>query len=168
MLFYFKQRLRCQHKEPCRLFTVRKRRSSQIEEVNASPLCQCPKGHKCPRRHTDPGSLPARSYAGILEIKTYSGYCVPSHHTEPAYNLWEHRKISTTRSPGYFYGLFTWIHRLAEYETDSPSELTKQRSLKFYDRSSTELLTRCVIHIERSFIKTHKVLGSKPKLLLNS
>ncbi|XP_012268766.2 protein giant-lens [Athalia rosae] len=80
-------RLRCQHKEPCRLFTVRKRRSSQLEEVNASPLCQCPKGHRCPRRHTDPGSLPARSYSGILEIKTYSGYCVPSHHSEPVYTL---------------------------------------------------------------------------------
>ncbi|XP_032671592.1 protein giant-lens [Odontomachus brunneus] len=72
-------RLRCQHKEPCRLFTVRKRRNSQLEEVNASPLCQCPGGHRCPRRHTDPGSLPARSYAGVLEIKTYSGYCIPSH-----------------------------------------------------------------------------------------
>ncbi|XP_068988515.1 protein giant-lens isoform X1 [Bombus flavifrons] len=82
-------RLRCQHKEPCRLFTVRKRRSSQLEEVNASPLCQCPKGHRCPRRHTDPGSLPARSYSGILEIKTYSGYCVPSqsHHSEAVYNV---------------------------------------------------------------------------------
>ncbi|XP_050458931.1 protein giant-lens [Cataglyphis hispanica] len=72
-------RLRCQHKEPCRLFTVRKRRNSQLEEVNASPLCQCPRGHRCPRRHTDPGSSPARSYAGVLEIKTYSGYCIPAH-----------------------------------------------------------------------------------------
>ncbi|KMQ88963.1 giant-lens protein, partial [Lasius niger] len=72
-------RLRCQHKEPCRLFTVRKRRNSQLEEVNASPLCQCPGGHRCPRRHTDPGSSPARSYAGVLEIKTYSGYCIPAH-----------------------------------------------------------------------------------------
>ncbi|XP_014472816.1 PREDICTED: protein giant-lens [Dinoponera quadriceps] len=72
-------RLRCQHKEPCRLFTVRKRRNSQLEEVNASPLCQCPGGHRCPRRHTDPGSLPARSYTGVLEIKTYSGYCIPAH-----------------------------------------------------------------------------------------
>ncbi|XP_034944032.1 protein giant-lens [Chelonus insularis] len=80
-------RLRCQLKEPCRLFTVRKRRSSQLEEVNASPLCQCPKGHRCPRRHTDPGSLPARSYSGVLEIKTYSGYCVPAHHNEPVYIL---------------------------------------------------------------------------------
>ncbi|KOC59973.1 Protein giant-lens [Habropoda laboriosa] len=82
-------RLRCQHKEPCRLFTVRKRRSSQLEEVNASPLCQCPKGHRCPRRHTDPGSLPARSYSGVLEIKTYSGYCVPSqsHHSEAVYTV---------------------------------------------------------------------------------
>lgn len=72
-------RLRCQHKEPCRLFTVRKRRNSQLEEVTASPLCQCPRGHRCPRRHTDPGSSPARSYAGVLEIKTYSGYCIPTY-----------------------------------------------------------------------------------------
>ncbi|XP_043259573.1 protein giant-lens isoform X2 [Colletes gigas] len=82
-------RLRCQRKEPCRLFTVRKRRSSQLEEVNASPLCQCPKGHRCPRRHTDPGSLPARSYSGVLEIKTYSGYCVPSqpHRNDAVYTV---------------------------------------------------------------------------------
>ncbi|KAM0734226.1 Protein giant-lens [Formica fusca] len=77
-------RLRCQHKEPCRLFTVRKRRNSQLEEVNASPLCQCPRGHRCPRRHTDPGSSPARSYAGVLEIKTYSGYCIPAHSFDKA------------------------------------------------------------------------------------
>ncbi|KAH0954580.1 hypothetical protein HN011_002435 [Eciton burchellii] len=77
-------RIRCQHKEPCRLFTVRKRRNSQLEEVNASPLCQCTKGHRCPRRHTDPGSFPARSYAGVLEIKTYSGYCTRSHEFDKA------------------------------------------------------------------------------------
>ncbi|XP_011690233.1 PREDICTED: protein giant-lens [Wasmannia auropunctata] len=73
-------KIRCQHKEPCRLFTVRKRRNSQLEEVNASPLCQCPRGYKCPERHTDDGSSPARSYTGILEIKTYSGYCIPNPH----------------------------------------------------------------------------------------
>ncbi|XP_029177056.1 protein giant-lens [Nylanderia fulva] len=72
-------KIRCQRKEPCRLFTVRKRRNSQLEEVNASPLCRCPTGQRCPRRHTDPGSSPARSYAGVLEIKTYSGYCIPAH-----------------------------------------------------------------------------------------
>ncbi|XP_044020003.1 protein giant-lens [Aphidius gifuensis] len=80
-------RIRCQHKEPCRLFTVRKRKSSQIEEVNASPLCQCPSGLRCPKRHTDIGSLPAKSYAGLLEIKTYSGYCVPNHHSESRYTF---------------------------------------------------------------------------------
>ncbi|XP_076664570.1 protein argos isoform X2 [Andrena cerasifolii] len=82
-------RLRCQHKEPCRLFTVRKRQSSQLEEVNASPLCQCPKGHRCPRRHTDPGSFPATSYSGLFQIKTYSGYCLPSqpYHFEAVYTL---------------------------------------------------------------------------------
>lgn len=82
------QRLRCQYKEPCRLFTVRKRRNSHVEEVTASPLCQCPKGYRCPRKHTDPGSSPARSYSGALEIETFSGYCVPFLLTN-VYSFWE-------------------------------------------------------------------------------
>lgn len=88
-VFYFLQRIRCQHKEPCRLFTVRKRRTSQIEDVNASPLCQCPGDLRCPKRHTDIGSLPTKSYSGELQIKTYSGYCVPSHHSQSRYTFVE-------------------------------------------------------------------------------
>ncbi|XP_057324609.1 protein giant-lens [Microplitis mediator] len=77
-------RIRCQAKEPCRLFTVRKRHSPQLEEVVASPLCQCSTGRKCPKKHTDPGSIPARSYSGF-ELKIYSGFCIPTHENEPIY-----------------------------------------------------------------------------------
>ncbi|XP_014293773.1 protein giant-lens [Halyomorpha halys] len=67
-------RLRCQRKEPCRLFTVRKR-LELLDEVNTSTLCQCPHGHHCPKHHTHPGVLQGKSY--IEEnIRTYSGYCV--------------------------------------------------------------------------------------------
>ncbi|KAH0539547.1 hypothetical protein KQX54_005455 [Cotesia glomerata] len=77
-------RIRCQEKEPCRLFTVRKRHSTQLEEVVASPLCQCSMGSRCPKKHTDLGSIPASSYSGY-ELKIFSGYCVPTHHNEPMY-----------------------------------------------------------------------------------
>ncbi|CAH1724319.1 unnamed protein product [Aphis gossypii] len=40
-------RLRCQRKEPCRLFTVRKRQE-MVDEVNTNTLCQCPPEHGCP------------------------------------------------------------------------------------------------------------------------
>ncbi|XP_026464832.1 uncharacterized protein LOC113367439 [Ctenocephalides felis] len=69
-------RLRCQRKEPCRLFTVRKRQEF-LEEVNSSTLCQCPRDHHCPRHHTDPGSISGKSYTEE-SIRTYSGYCMPS------------------------------------------------------------------------------------------
>ena len=82
------QRMRCQPKEPCKLFTVHKRPSTQLEEVTASPLCQCSKGHRCPRRHTDPGSLPSSYYGDSLGVKVYSGHCVPVRHSsEPVYTL---------------------------------------------------------------------------------
>ncbi|XP_066994111.1 protein giant-lens [Anabrus simplex] len=69
-------RLRCQRKEPCRLFTLRKR-PELLEEVNTSTLCQCPHGHTCPRHHTEPGVIPGNSYTEEA-IRTYSGYCVSS------------------------------------------------------------------------------------------
>lgn len=68
------QRLRCQRKEPCRLFTVRKRQEL-LDEVNTNTLCQCPHGHVCPRHHTDPGVIAGKSYTEEA-IKTYSGYCI--------------------------------------------------------------------------------------------
>lgn len=67
-------RLRCQRKEPCRLFTVRKRQEL-LDEVNTSTLCQCPHGHTCPRHHRDAGVIVGKSYTEEA-IKTYSGYCI--------------------------------------------------------------------------------------------
>ncbi|XP_026326118.1 protein giant-lens [Hyposmocoma kahamanoa] len=68
-------RLRCSRKEPCRLFSVR-RRHEQIDEVNASTICQCPRDHSCPKHHTEPGVLPGVTYAAE-DIRTYHGYCMP-------------------------------------------------------------------------------------------
>ncbi|XP_071521352.1 protein giant-lens [Panulirus ornatus] len=66
-------RLRCQRKEPCRLFTVKKR--PQFEEVNTNTLCQCPHAHHCPRHHMEPGVIPGKTYTED-SIRTYSGYCM--------------------------------------------------------------------------------------------
>nr|XP_053655596.1 protein giant-lens-like [Cherax quadricarinatus] len=66
-------RLRCQRKEPCRLFTVKKR--PQFEEVNTNTLCVCPHGHQCPLHHMDPGVVPGKTYTEDY-IRTYSGYCL--------------------------------------------------------------------------------------------
>ncbi|KAI9586917.1 hypothetical protein GQX74_002764 [Glossina fuscipes] len=67
-------RLRCQRKQPCKLFTVRKRQEF-IDEVNINSLCQCPKGHHCPTHHTQSGVIAGETF---LEdnIQTYSGYCM--------------------------------------------------------------------------------------------
>jgi hypothetical protein len=73
-LCFHPQRLRCQRKEPCRLFTVRKRQEL-LDEVNTSTLCQCPHGHTCPRHHRDAGVIVGKSYTEEA-IKTYSGYCI--------------------------------------------------------------------------------------------
>ncbi|KAL7305449.1 hypothetical protein TKK_0002190 [Trichogramma kaykai] len=87
-------RMRCQAKEPCRLFTVHKKTSSAqalaqgLEDVNASPLCMCQKGYRCPKRHTDPGSLPSPYYGEGMGVKVFSGHCVPQRHPpEPVYTL---------------------------------------------------------------------------------
>ncbi|KAK4297251.1 hypothetical protein Pmani_030315, partial [Petrolisthes manimaculis] len=66
-------KLRCQRKEPCRLFTVKKR--PQFEDVNTNTLCQCPHSHTCPAHHTDPGVIPGKTYTED-SIRTYSGYCM--------------------------------------------------------------------------------------------
>ncbi|OWR53245.1 Argos [Danaus plexippus plexippus] len=68
-------RLRCSRKEPCKLFSAR-RRHEQIDEVNASTICQCPKDHMCPKHHTEPGVLPGVTYIAE-DIRTYHGYCMP-------------------------------------------------------------------------------------------
>ncbi|XP_023227443.1 protein giant-lens [Centruroides vittatus] len=69
-------RLRCQRKEPCRLFTVKKR--PDVEEVNTNTLCQCPHGYTCPQHHTEPSVITGTSYPQE-HIRTYSGYCAPQY-----------------------------------------------------------------------------------------
>ncbi|XP_076043496.1 protein argos [Oratosquilla oratoria] len=66
-------RLRCQRKEPCRLFTVKKR--TEIEEVNTNTLCRCPHAHTCPQHHLDAGVIPGKTYTED-SVRTYSGYCM--------------------------------------------------------------------------------------------
>ncbi|KAG8197673.1 hypothetical protein JTE90_001598 [Oedothorax gibbosus] len=64
--------MRCRRKEPCRLFTVRKR--FPVEEVTTSTLCSCPPKSPCPARHTDPFVL-SDSDRPRDGTRTYSGYC---------------------------------------------------------------------------------------------
>jgi hypothetical protein len=89
------QRLRCQRKEPCRLFTVRKRQEL-LDEVNTNTLCQCPHGHTCPRRHTDAGVIVGKSYTEEA-IKTYSGYCISWTGVTTKFPEWFYCKHTTER-----------------------------------------------------------------------
>ncbi|CAG2166901.1 unnamed protein product [Oppiella nova] len=67
-------RLRCERKEPCRLFTVRKR--PDVEEVNTNTLCQCAEGYVCPTHHKQANVITAGTVYGVTDhIRTYSGYC---------------------------------------------------------------------------------------------
>ncbi|XP_063240121.1 protein giant-lens [Bacillus rossius redtenbacheri] len=68
-------RLRCHRKEPCRLFTVRKRQGL-VDEANVSTLCQCPLGHECPVHHTDRDVVQSHAYPRDA-FRVYSGYCTP-------------------------------------------------------------------------------------------
>lgn len=72
------QRLKCQRKEPCKLFTVRKRQE-QVDEVNTNVLCQCPRNYRCPKLHTDVGVILGKSYVED-NIRTFSGYCLQDIH----------------------------------------------------------------------------------------
>ncbi|GIY75350.1 protein giant-lens [Caerostris darwini] len=69
-------KMRCQRKEPCRLFTVKKR--PDVEEVSTSTLCQCPKDHNCPEHHSQPSVILTPSSFTEQHIRTYSGYCTPN------------------------------------------------------------------------------------------
>lgn len=69
----FFQKMRCQRKEPCRLFTVKKR--PDVEEVSTNTLCQCPHGHHCPQHHSEPSVISSPSSFTEEHIRTYSGYC---------------------------------------------------------------------------------------------
>ena len=75
--FLFLQKLRCQRKEPCRLFSVRKNADHQVKKelVNTSSLCQCPHRKKCPRHHLDVGVIPGKVYSED-NLRTYSAYCM--------------------------------------------------------------------------------------------
>lgn len=70
------QKIRCQRKEPCRLFSVRKNVSRpSADEVSMSSLCQCPKKSRCPKHHLDVGVIPGKVYTDTT-VRTYSGYCM--------------------------------------------------------------------------------------------
>ncbi|XP_031626323.1 protein giant-lens [Contarinia nasturtii] len=71
-------RLKCQRKEPCKLFTVRKRQE-QVDEVNTNVLCQCPRNYRCPKLHTDVGVILGKNYVED-NIRTYSGFCLQDIH----------------------------------------------------------------------------------------
>jgi len=70
-------KLRCQRKEPCRLFSVRKNADHPVKKelVNTSSLCQCPHRKKCPRHHLDVGVIPGKVYSED-SLRTYSAYCM--------------------------------------------------------------------------------------------
>lgn len=72
MLLSWTQKLRCKRKEPCRLFTARKR--PRVEEVSTNTLCQCPSNYACPANHRHPSVLIGTVYP-LDNIRTYSGYC---------------------------------------------------------------------------------------------
>lgn len=98
------QRLRCQRKEPCRLFTVRKKETHF--EVNTNTLCQCPHGHSCPKHHMEPGVIPGKSYTDD-GIRTFSGYCMWTEWlklliwTQPFFSTWRcHRRLTNPSDKG--------------------------------------------------------------------
>jgi len=68
--------LKCQRKEPCRLFSVRKNYDRPTaDEVNTSQLCECPHRKKCPKHHLDVGVIPGKIYSDD-SVRTYSAYCM--------------------------------------------------------------------------------------------
>ena len=70
------QKLKCQRKEPCRLFSVKKSSShADVDEVTMSSLCSCPHSSRCPKHHLDIGVVPGRVYSND-DVRTYSGYCM--------------------------------------------------------------------------------------------
>ena len=68
------QKMRCRRKEPCRLFTARKR--PKVEEVSTTTLCQCPTSHSCPSHHRHPSVLLGTVYP-LDNLRTYKGFCYP-------------------------------------------------------------------------------------------
>ena len=76
IIFNIFQKLKCQRKEPCRLFSVKKSTGRpDVDEVTMSTLCSCPHNHRCPKHHLDVGVVPGRIYSEDV-VRTYSGYCM--------------------------------------------------------------------------------------------
>ena len=74
--FHFFQKLKCERKEPCRLFSVKKSaHRADVDEVTTSSLCSCPHNHRCPQHHLDVGVVPGRVYSEDA-VRAYSGYCM--------------------------------------------------------------------------------------------
>ncbi|XP_015927105.1 protein giant-lens [Parasteatoda tepidariorum] len=80
MLYYYhfscspESTMRCRRKEPCRLFTVRKR--YPVEEVTTSTLCSCPPKTTCPAHHTEPFVISDFDSSRPRDgTRTYSGFC---------------------------------------------------------------------------------------------
>ncbi|XP_059081667.1 protein giant-lens-like isoform X2 [Tigriopus californicus] len=70
------QTIRCQRKEPCQLFSVRKDVTRpEAEEVTTNALCQCSHRKKCPKHHLDVGVIPGKIYSED-SLRTYSAYCM--------------------------------------------------------------------------------------------
>ena len=70
------QKLKCDRKEPCRLFSVKKSpHRPEVDEVTTSTLCSCPHGHRCPAHHLGVGVVPGRVYSEDA-VRAYSGYCM--------------------------------------------------------------------------------------------
>lgn len=69
-------KIRCQRKEPCQLFSVRKDITRpEAEEVTTNALCQCPHRKKCPKHHLDVGVIPGKIYSED-SLRTYTAYCM--------------------------------------------------------------------------------------------
>lgn len=74
--FHLFQKLKCERKEPCRLFSVKKSaHRADVDEVTTSSLCSCPHNHRCPQHHLDVGVVPGRVYSEDA-VRAYSGYCM--------------------------------------------------------------------------------------------
>ena len=74
--FFLFQKLKCERKEPCRLFSVKKSaHRADVDEVTTSSLCSCPHNHRCPQHHLDVGVVPGRVYSEDA-VRAYSGYCM--------------------------------------------------------------------------------------------
>lgn len=70
------QRIKCKNKkDPCRLFSVRSMDNYPSTDVTVSRLCECPRGHSCPRHYDDLGSTAHHSQQGN---KLYNGHCMPN------------------------------------------------------------------------------------------